>query len=182
MDKRTDIIQHFTYKSEVFQVEKDRFWMSKIYSLPDQQYQFIGRPAVNTKQIIKCFYGIWKGSFYIPIDLSHLTGSPCLLNYTFDKNLSFEDHWNQIRIIKKNHNNFLFEKDEQGQPKWRQYLSTAKAWVTFGNNQSYEHSICSQRFDYDKESLQGLGIVLNKNDSRWTFSFFAEPNMMAYFV
>jgi len=56
------------------------------------------------------------------------------LNYTFDKNLSFEDHWNQIRIIKKNHNNFLFEKDEQGQPKWRQYLSTAKAWVTFGNN------------------------------------------------
>jgi len=97
------------------------------------------------------------------------------LNYTFDKNLSFEDHWNQIRIIKKNHNNFLFEKDEQGQPKWRQYLSTAKAWVSMMNNEGCEDSICSQAFDYDKESLQGLVVTLNQKDSRWTFSFFAEP-------
>ena len=34
--KRTDIMKHFTFKSEAFEVDKDKFWISKIYFLSDQ--------------------------------------------------------------------------------------------------------------------------------------------------
>ena len=66
--------------------------------------------------------------------MSHLTGSPCLLFCFVDKKLSFEENWNHIRKIKKNENNFLFDKDEQGKPIWKRYTYWVKAWVSIMHN------------------------------------------------
>jgi hypothetical protein len=85
------ILSHFkTNPEKEFVIDQDRFYISTKESLPDKIFQFIGKTDIKAKEVIECFYNVWNKPFYIPIDMSHLDGSPCLLNYIFQRDLNFE--------------------------------------------------------------------------------------------
>lgn len=141
--------------------------------------RYIGDQNIRAKEIIKDFYDMQQytdSNFYIPIDLTHLSGEPCLLRYTFDTTKSFDQQWDQVRSIKKNENGYLTKNK-----RWMQFTSPHPAWVSFMRLDT-DLQFYFAEYDYDRKNLQGLGIIITNRASYWTFSFFANPETKKYFI
>ncbi len=158
---------------------KDVCWVETLH-IPDRDVNYVGKKDAKAKEILKDFHAQFKTDFYIPVDMSHcFDGEPIILNYTFKKDLSFEECWDGVRKLKKNENNFLF--DERNL--WRNYLAVTPGWVTIVHPpKSINEHFFVGGYDYDRVNLQGLGIFFNKEISLWSFSFFAQPDMKDFFI
>lgn len=159
---------------ENFATEDKKLWIEAV-DRPDEGV-FVGPPKINGKELMRDFNDSFNGVFYIPIDMSHAFGAPALINYSFTDPSKFDEHWDDIRRIKKNENDYIMRED-----RWRNHLNPQPAWVTF-LRVDIDSPICFHSYSYDPENLQGLGVAATNNCSYWTFSFFANPSAKEYFI
>lgn len=56
---KAEILKHFQLNEEVFAVDNDRFYVSKVKELPNRDYHYIGSPNITAKEVIESFYNVW---------------------------------------------------------------------------------------------------------------------------
>ena len=149
-------------------------WAEKVEALDGVWYQ--GSPHVKAQTIIKDFNEQFNDAFYIPIDMRHAFGEPTLLNYTFNPKWTFQENWDMVRRIKKNEDNFLAVDEE-----WKKYIVPQKGWVTCMQF-DLDAAFTFAHYDYDRVSLQGLGVCITNQGSYWSFDFYAKPDLKQFFI
>lgn len=148
-------------------------WVEKSV-LDGVKYQ--GPADITAKAIICDFFQQYDDVFYIPVDMGHIFDEPTLLNYSFNRKLTFDENWDEIRRIKKNENNCLFINDE-----WKKHIKPQIGWVTI-KKLDISDPFVTAHYDYDQVHLQGLGVNLTDTASYWNFDFYGKPEMEQFFI
>ena len=155
---------------------EDDIVVEKISDLPNRKHHYVGK-VIRSKDIIRFFFDKHTQPFYIPIDMSHLSGKACLLRFTFSPSESFDAQWDEIIRLKKNEHNYI-EKDNR----WTKHTLPEKAWISVLPVPECDDVVYFDRYNYDQQSLQGIGVIVTKTHSYWTFSCFAKTKMVQDFV
>lgn len=169
--------------------------------VPCKSSTFIGPADITAKEVIRTFGTLYPHRpFYVPVDMSHVVLTACLLNFTFTKSHEyFEESWGELSRLKKTpKEKFLYFNDssrvgispstvevKETQVRnewWRQYLSTQLAWVSFIRSPDLPHSTFFKHYTYDTTDLQGVGVIVSAVGSFWSFSFYQDPSMIEEFI
>ncbi|CAE7245523.1 unnamed protein product, partial [Symbiodinium natans] len=129
--------------------------------------QIFESPAaeVPMRELYREIAQLFRSTFVIYIDLSHLFGEPCMLRYAIRPERDFDAQWDEIRALKSNAQGAVVHQ-------WHLHLDPKERWATCLQSPSsaYLPLYGTQKPDLGSTEITGIAVTKSQESSRWFWS------------